>query len=486
MIVRNEEELLPGCLESVKDVVDELIIVDTGSTDNTIAIARSYGARVIEIEWRDDFAAARNVGLSAARGTWVLFMDADERFVGQRRAVRRALGKPDIIGYNVPIHNELEDGREDLHSNVRLFRKLPGVTFERRLHEQVLPSLLRATANGRIDIAPFYLRHLGYSTQAVERKGKRQRNFALAAAEVAAHPDDPFAAYNMGVEYMAAGRYEDGIAELRRARAQLSQHHPWQARYYKLEAQGLMQLGLFDEAFTLIAQAVLWWPDFTDLHFLRGIILQHHADWAGAEKAFRQCLRLGPAPTPPYDGADSMFGGGDAERLLGSILALQGRYSPARKHLLNVVKAHPGYMPAVQSLVECAIVAGDDLDELGRNPPPDPTEVGAALFVLGRYAHAVRAFERAEAIYPNLPVDHYLTKALAYLRMRDDGSASAAVADVRAESHRSQRAYVLDLIDWAQGRTSIDALKASYPTDHPIWRDVEKPGGEPATEQTGT
>ena len=81
MIVRNEAERLPGCLESVADLVDEIVIVDTGSTDATKAVAARFGAKVkiFDFAWCDDFAAARNESLRRAGGDWVLWLDADDR-----------------------------------------------------------------------------------------------------------------------------------------------------------------------------------------------------------------------------------------------------------------------------------------------------------------------------------------------------------------------------------------------------------------------
>src|SRR3984957_12225351 len=92
MIVRNEEHHLPDCLESIRHIVDEIVLVDTGSTDDTVAIARSFGARVEIHPWQQDFATPRNVGLDLARGRWILYIDADERLRPiSREAVRRPL-----------------------------------------------------------------------------------------------------------------------------------------------------------------------------------------------------------------------------------------------------------------------------------------------------------------------------------------------------------------------------------------------------------
>src|SRR5205823_2345512 len=81
MIVRDEEEMLPRCLDAIRDAVDEIVIVDTGSTDRTIEIARSYGAKVLEREWTGSFSDARNASFEAASGDWVIYLDADEVLV---------------------------------------------------------------------------------------------------------------------------------------------------------------------------------------------------------------------------------------------------------------------------------------------------------------------------------------------------------------------------------------------------------------------
>ena len=81
MIVKNEEEMLPGCLEAVRDAVDEMVIVDTGSSDRTVEIAESFGAKVVHFPWNGSFADARNCSLDHATGDWVLYLDADEHLV---------------------------------------------------------------------------------------------------------------------------------------------------------------------------------------------------------------------------------------------------------------------------------------------------------------------------------------------------------------------------------------------------------------------
>lgn len=471
MIVRDEEEMLPGCLASVKDIVDEMIVVDTGSTDNTPAIARSFGAQLIDAEWRDDFSAARNVGLAAARGRWILVMDADERFVGSKKALQRVLRKPGVIAFDVAIHNEI-DGREDRHSSVRLFRRLPGVRFERRLHEQVIPSLMRVRPDGRFEQAPFHLRHLGYEKSEVERKGKRARNIALATSEAAAHPDDAFSLYNLALEHMAAGDIDEGLAGLRRARALVPVPHPVHGRFFKMEADIMRQRGELEAALGLAHGYLALWPDYTDLHFVRGLILEQKGDLEAAEAAFRTCLRLGTAATPPFNGVDPRLGGVDAELALARVLRREGNPNEALPLLRSVARGMPGDMAVVSMLVACAIANGDDPARLTLEQPPDPAEIGAVLFRMGRYRDAINALEEAERVKRDLPVDHFLVKALAHLRAGDAPGAERQVRLAAPRLSLSTRRYVADLVAWHTGKRSTAELVFAYPEDHPIWNDV--------------
>jgi glycosyltransferase involved in cell wall biosynthesis len=171
MIVKNEERFLEGCLKSVQGIVDEIIIVDTGSTDSTIDIARRYTSDIYTFQWIDDFSAARNFAISKAGCEWILSLDADERIrdVDLHR-LRRELHS-DKDAFDVTIMNEqLEDSllNVSIHRAIRLFRNHPDIYFENRVHEDVSPSLFRK--NARIAKAPFNILHLGYKEFSTEKK----------------------------------------------------------------------------------------------------------------------------------------------------------------------------------------------------------------------------------------------------------------------------------------------------------------------------
>ncbi|MBW2195254.1 MAG: glycosyltransferase family 2 protein [Deltaproteobacteria bacterium] len=173
MIVRNEEEALPRCLQSVESVANELIVVDTGSKDRTVSIAKDFGAKLFHFEWCDDFAAARNESIKNATGDWILQIDADEELdPNSIRWVKSALLKPSIIAYNAKCDNGPTTLTPRFEWICRLFRRLPGVKYERPYHEGVdhsLSNLIRQEPYWQIVREPkIVIRHHGYEGPQLE------------------------------------------------------------------------------------------------------------------------------------------------------------------------------------------------------------------------------------------------------------------------------------------------------------------------------
>lgn len=180
LIVRDEERFLDACLASIGPLVDEIVVVDTGSVDRTPEIAAAHGARVLHAPWTDDFAAARNVALDAARHPWVLVIDADERLIaGDPDEVRAELCCTDEDAYHVTIESADAAGhRMGEHHVVRLFRR-DRYRWLGRLHE------LPFDATGRVAHGPhcgLRFTHDGYRPDVYAERGKAERNERLALA----------------------------------------------------------------------------------------------------------------------------------------------------------------------------------------------------------------------------------------------------------------------------------------------------------------
>lgn len=462
MIVRDEAANLADCLRSALAAVDEIVVADTGSQDESREIARSFGALVVESPWQEDFAQARNAALNEAHGKWVLMLDADERLDGDSGVLRRWLGHTSAIAGQVQIRNLLADGREERHSAVRLFRRLPGVHYERRLHEQVVGSLFALRPRGQVSSAPIVIVHHGYLPQYVTDRGKRQRNLQLALKEVAARPQDPFAAYALGVERLSQGDFVAAAVDLERARSLTPGIELWQSRLFKLEAAALWQAGREGDALHLALYALRHFPRFTDLHYLAGVLLARAGQPQKAERHLRRAIALGPAATPPYDGVDPRLGGAQAWRMLGMLLGELGRQDEARAALWQAVQLEPGDLGHVQALVERHLAAGCDLREIWQDPPPGALEAAAALFRLGRWQDALTAFADARRAEPDLPKHLRLLEALCHVQLQE---APKAWQQLKASLPLTDRARrdVLSEVLWDLGLSG-----------------GERPGGRPA------
>lgn len=254
MIVKDEEAMLPGCLESLRGLVDEVVVYDTGSTDRTVEIARAAGAKVIEGYWDDDFGRARNAALAECAGDWILHVDADERVEGDVEALRttllRGVGQGLVF---VEIANLDRDGSEGVrHRAVRLFRR--GVAHWRgRLHEQVVPLPgVPKPAAGRT--GHIRIRHLGYTAEMMEAKGKVDRNLRLAVQAVEEAGDDALAHHNLGRSLVSAGRFEEALAAFERARGLVEHRTAAHVALLHDGVEALFRLGRPAEAIEWIAE----------------------------------------------------------------------------------------------------------------------------------------------------------------------------------------------------------------------------------------
>ncbi len=153
MIARNEALTLPRCLTSVVDLVDEIIVVDTGSVDNTRTVAEHLGAQVHDFAWVDDFAAARNESLRHATGEWILWLDADEHVDAENRPPLRVLLeglRDENAAYLMRQRSPVDSADSAIveFDQCRLFRNLPAIRWHYRVHEQIQPAVQRAGGNG--------------------------------------------------------------------------------------------------------------------------------------------------------------------------------------------------------------------------------------------------------------------------------------------------------------------------------------------------
>jgi glycosyltransferase involved in cell wall biosynthesis len=189
MIVKNEAATLGRCLASVRDLVDEIIVVDTGSSDNTEDIAGQHSVRIFDLPWPDSFSAARNESLRHASGQWVLWLDADEYFDDANRAKLRQLLAglaDDNTAYVMRQRSTAANGSATLVGQVRLFRNHAAIRWDYRVHEQILPSIKRA--GHAVRDTDIVIEHSGYLDPALRHK-KLERNLRLLHLDMAERPN---------------------------------------------------------------------------------------------------------------------------------------------------------------------------------------------------------------------------------------------------------------------------------------------------------
>jgi tetratricopeptide (TPR) repeat protein len=262
LIAKNEESLLPGCLESVRGVVDEIVLVDTGSTDRTVALARAAGATVLESPWDDDFSAPRNLAARHARGGWILMLDADERLApGAGKALKAAVKRGGFHLGMVRLHNaarkdataaEILGGTARAGTPMllpRVFCNVGGLEWRGAIHESVGEWLMRT--RGRRVLLDVDLLHLGYTPDMLVARDKRERNIALLRKRVEQDGDDITAHGYLALELLEAGRAEEAAAVVDGAWALLDRQPPWRCFSRLTAARGLLALRQADAAMAL-------------------------------------------------------------------------------------------------------------------------------------------------------------------------------------------------------------------------------------------
>lgn len=221
MIVKNEADALGACLESVRDIVGEIVVLDTGSTDRTVAIAEEFGARVGHFVWNQDFAAARNEALKLVTKDWVLVLDADEKLNSKIIPdLEAAIAVPDTLVVNL-IRYEIGASQSPYSLVSRLFRRHPQIQFDRPYHAMIddsVTELLKTESHWQIKELPqIAILHTGYQRQAIFKLEKSTRAKLVMESYYKTHPNDPYVCSKLGAVYLAEGLSQKALKTLKKA-----------------------------------------------------------------------------------------------------------------------------------------------------------------------------------------------------------------------------------------------------------------------------
>ena len=367
MIVKNEAENLPRCLASVKDFADELIVLDTGSTDRTIAIAQSFEAQVHSFVWTNDFSAARNQALKDVTGDWVLVLDADEVLVAEAMPMlRQAIQHENAIAVNL-IRHEIGAAQSPYSLVSRLFRRHPALTFSRPYHAMIDDSVARLLQQESqwqvVNVPDIAILHYGYQAGAIASRNKLETARTTMEGFLAAHPNDPYVCSKLGALYVEVNQIERGIE--------------------------LLQRGLNSQPDA---------PVLYELHYHLGIAYSRSQQFAPAEHHYRQAI------AQPI--LDSLKLG--AYNNLGSLLHAQGNFAAAQALYQRSIAIDPAFAIGHYNLGMALKASGQLGDAIAHYQQaislhPDYAEayqnLGVALLKLGRVPESLEAFSHAIALY---------------------------------------------------------------------------------------
>lgn len=347
MIARDEEQNLPNTLRAVSTLVQEIIMVDTGSTDKTMAVATSYGAAVCSYPWTENFAEAKNHAIEKASQPTILFIDADEQLIeSSHDALKRYLQESSQYAGRVILLNQLADSvvKERIP---RIFPNQPEYRYHGRIHEQLL---FNGAPPQTVD-TEITLYHTGYTPSEVSRKDKINRNLALMLCDLAENPEDPYLLFQIGRSHYMNKAYSEAVEYFQRALERVLDCD-MDAVYLPslLLSLGycLMHLQAWPSFYQLLDEAIGIFPDYTDLYFLYGIGLieqqnaQHFKDIPGI---FDVCLKLGEPDSARYETVDGV-GSYRAHYNLGIYYEITQDSAQAIHHFAKAAEA--GFQPALQ------------------------------------------------------------------------------------------------------------------------------------------
>ncbi|MGI9522097.1 MAG: glycosyltransferase, partial [Hyphomicrobiaceae bacterium] len=221
IIARNEEAYIGDCLASIRPLVDEVVVIDTGSTDITPDIVREHGAIMEHVEWCNDFAWARNIALDKANGDWILYVDADET-VAVKDDISPFLADPSAIAGRVLFQ---ASHRLTSYREYRLFRNRPDIRFRGKIHESVVPDInaIVARGEGRIIDLPVEFTHHGYEG---DLRHKHRRNAPILNDAVKDDPTRVYLWYALGEALAGLGSYREAEAARRQALVLINERPP--------------------------------------------------------------------------------------------------------------------------------------------------------------------------------------------------------------------------------------------------------------------
>ncbi|NET02206.1 MAG: tetratricopeptide repeat protein [Sphaerospermopsis sp. SIO1G1] len=400
MIVKNEETALPKCLKSVKNFVDEMIILDTGSTDKTPQIAQEFGAKLYYFSWCNDFSKARNEALKYVTGDWVLVLDADETLTpGVGKQIREVIQIEDYLLINL-VRQEVGATQSPYSLVSRLFRNHPNINFDRPYHALIddsVQDILNQENYWQVGYLPSVaILHVGYQQNIINQQNKYTKAATSMEEFYAAHPDDAYVCSKLGALYVKMGKPNQGIDLLKsglnlvigNSKKSAKQASLWVENTRKMKIKETLNDEKIEKNYDILYE----------LNYHLGIAYSHLKNFPLAISHYQDAIKLPIYPLLKLGGYNNL---GNLLKATGDLKGAKNAYETALKiddnfitgyyNLGMVCKAMGLYLEAIDAY-SAAIFLNPDYAEAYQN-------LGVVLLKVGDVENSLLAFEYAISLH---------------------------------------------------------------------------------------
>lgn len=434
MVVKDEESYIEGCIKSVLPIVDEIIVVDTGSADGTIEIAKRYGAKIFHHKWQDSFSAARNVYIKHAVMDWLFVLDADERvdsenllkiddltsdddnFTGFSFILRNYTNDSTTLGWSPSeVHNPYRNDFSGWYPtrSIRLFRNRKDIYYSRTVHESVRESINKI--DGRMLNLDVPIHHIG------DRRGKENKSVKmemyerLGRRQIQLEQEDAQAYFELGRIYRERGEYELAGKMLQKAN-EIDEGYP---QIHNELGTVYLKEERFDDAMTAFRKAILLDPSFADAYYNLGNLYERLCEYEKAAEYYRKAIETNPQFANAYNN-------------LGLVLDERGKINEAIDAYLKAIEINPtlalSYNNLGISLLKISRLYGA-IENFKKAIALDTTYFKAhynlanAYIRISKYKDAIRLYQKCIEIAPEIPEPFFNLGLIYSIKLRDKNRA---------------------------------------------------------------
>lgn len=357
MIVKNEEDYLRRCLDSASNKVDQIIIVDTGSTDATVEIAKEYTNQIYSFKWINDFSAARNEAIKYATSDYILILDADE-YLDENSDLKRDISSG-LDYYFLRVRNLLSQGRQINHTSIRLFANKVGLLYRNRLHEHL--NVLDEDKTFTKGFSESEIYHTGYTDEMMLDRDKQKRNLPLMLQEVKENPN-AYNLFNMGRTYKWIGEYEKALQYLQKAYP-LSTGLVIIPEIISNISQCLVSLNRRFDALKVLNDATVLYSNETDLFHIHGLLFMEVDYIKDAILRMENCLQLGDQGMTVSEGNGTYM----AYYRLAELHEKDYSFSKSYDYIVEAIKLNKNLTPLVAKYYQIVTLANIPLEDVYQN-----------------------------------------------------------------------------------------------------------------------